>query len=160
MRPSSLRDFHVACSSARKLPCQPLSRKETLSPDNTQERMHVALGAKAGAALTHSNSDCTGLPAHASDMMCWCFQDSKASSPTRSTAGTPRFKSAKCVGMRQLSLGGPMHQSPAGIGQTRPAVAPASPASSMHSYRSTSELIESIQNRYLEAQSFLKSYKL
>ena len=30
----------------------------------------------------------------------------------------------------------------------------------MHSYKSTNELIESIQNRYLEAQSFLKSYKL
>ena len=88
------------------------------------------------------------------------LQDGTASSPTRSTAGTPAFKSSKYGGMRQLGLGASSQQSPMGIRHNRAAVAPASPASSMHSYKSTSELIESIQNRYLEAQSFLKSYKL
>ena len=83
-----------------------------------------------------------------------------ASSPTRSTAGTPGYKSAKYGCTRQLGLSAHLQQSPIGMKHIRATVAPASPASSMHSYKSTSELIESIQNRYLEAQSFLKSYKL
>ncbi|KAA6418704.1 MAG: centrosomal of 44 kDa [Trebouxia sp. A1-2] len=79
-------------------------------------------------------------------------------SPTRSTAGTPRYRPGNGGVSRQLGLSVLAQQSPA-RSMRAPAV-PASPASSMHSYKSTSELIESIQNRYLEAQSFLKSYKL
>ena len=96
---------------------------------------------------------------HTQCLMSWgkLLQDIEAS-PTRSTAGTPCYRSGNVGVSRQLGLSALAQQSPAR--SMRPAATPASPASSMHSYKSTSELIESIQNRYLEAQSFLKSYKL
>ena len=86
------------------------------------------------------------------------LQQDGAASPTRSTAGTPGYMTGKLGVNRQLGMSGMAQQSPVRV--TKGAVLPASPASSIHSYKSTSELIESIQNRYLEAQSFLKSYKL
>ena len=85
------------------------------------------------------------------------LQESRAS-PTRSTAGTPGYKSAKYGCVKQLGPSAAQQYSP--MQQTKADIMPASPASSMHSYKSTSELIESMQNRYLEAQSFLKSYKM
>lgn len=151
-RLSALSDLPVTCVSVCNLfVCRSCCQK--------QKRLASLLtgisAQAAGALLTDSNSGSHSK--HASDIV---FQDSRASSPTRSTAGTPGFESAKYGGMRQLGTGALMQQSPHGIRHNMAGAAPASPASSMHSYRSTSELIESIQNRYLEAQSFLKSYKL
>lgn len=78
----------------------------------------------------------------------------ECSSPTKSTAKTPAGKTGRIgTAMHELSvmaLQSPLQQ----------ACTPGSPASSLHSYTSTKDLIQSIQNRYLEAQSFLKSYKM
>ncbi|KAL0032391.1 hypothetical protein WJX79_009077 [Trebouxia sp. C0005] len=74
-------------------------------------------------------------------------------SPTRSTAGTPRYRPGNGGVSRQLGLSVLAQQSPA-RSMRAPAV-PASPASSMHSYKSTSELIESIQNRSRQRVSLL-----
>ncbi|KAL0034375.1 hypothetical protein WJX77_011722 [Trebouxia sp. C0004] len=74
-------------------------------------------------------------------------------SPTRSTAGTPCYRPGNLGVSRQLGLSGMAQQSPA-RSMRAPAV-PASPASSMYSYKSTSELIESIQNRSRQRVSLL-----
>lgn len=76
-------------------------------------------------------------------------------SPTQSTAKTPARGNgaigAHNEGVSELPLQSPLQKA---------YCTPGSPTSSLQSYTSTKELIENIQNRYLEAQSFLKSYKL
>lgn len=80
----------------------------------------------------------------------------QCSSPTRSTAKTPARKAGRIGTAVEQELSAMTLQSP----MQKACMTPASPASSLHSYTSTKELIENIQNRYLEAQSFLRSYKL
>lgn len=87
---------------------------------------------------------------------CSALTQEECSSPTKSTAKKPARKTGRIGTAVEQELSIMTLQSP---GQ-RTCLTPASPASSLHSYTSTKELIENIQNRYLEAQSFLKSYKL